>query len=47
MEYITSQTHRFISVRIHPSDYMIKKFHTHDIKAVRHFVFLYNHIQVM
>ena len=37
MKYITSLTHRYISVRTTPSDYMLKKFHKHEIKAVRHF----------
>jgi len=30
---ITSKTHRFISVRNYPSDYMLKKFHEGDRKA--------------
>jgi hypothetical protein len=31
--YITSKTHRFISVRIYPSEHMLKKFHEGDNKA--------------
>lgn len=30
---ITSKTHRFISVRIYPSEYILKKFHEGDRKA--------------
>ena len=37
MIFITSKTHRYISVRVHPSDYILKKFHRNEIKAIRQF----------
>ncbi|CAG7579706.1 MAG: hypothetical protein SLAVMIC_00034 [uncultured marine phage] len=37
MDYITSKTHRYISVRQFPSDYIIKKFHNHEPKAIKQF----------
>lgn len=30
---VTAKTHRFISVRVYPSEYMLKKFHQGDNKA--------------
>lgn len=36
-DWITSKTHRYISVRQFPSDYIIKKFHKNDPKALKQF----------
>jgi len=35
--YITSKTHRYIAIRRYPSNYILKKFHKHEIKALKQF----------
>lgn len=40
--YITSKTHRYISVRIHPSDYILEKFLKREQKALIQFNEYYN-----
>ena len=37
MDYITSKTHRYIAVRVYPSDYILEKFYKREPKALRQF----------